>query len=469
MTNKNLNLLTSNPIFHAREQAVVLAALRYWQREGVRSEGQEHDIATDSGRLEPLSESEIDALCERLNMLDLNAELGGNNARDAQHAVSGHPIIKVSLDGGVTFHEAKEGVRIVYEDVMIPGEDGTGEFHLNATHEGLISDLWTTRDEPLDHNIGTSAQMLDDLVSELVDDPVFESQEAPNAPKLDSKGEAILQSASERNTFDAMEAAAQFNVELFDSVETLGDIAREHGVRTLTDLMYLQDAILTGGFIDAWTANSHVTQVIEKLPSAKRWMEYVAIYDADETLLKKALFPKDDLTAVRERVENLPRLQQQAGAAYTLYLVATKALQGASGDANGVDWGTVHKEVFAKAVGQDQQPVAKVLDAIKRHSPGAVTAERIAQVDAMAESRKMTIESLESAYIDAASELLSAQSALGNIHDQTMAFITARDTLAEHPEFSGFLPETYFSGGDLDPAGVAENSRDASSITPPEM
>ena len=91
------------------------------------------------------------------------------------------------------------------------------------------------------------------------------------------------------------------------------------------------------------------------------------------------------------RVDALPRLQQQAGAAYTLYQIATKALQDASGDANAVDWDQVHRDVFAKAVGQDKQPVAQVLEAIKRHSPGAVTPEQIAAVEALEESRKVEI------------------------------------------------------------------------------
>jgi hypothetical protein len=82
--------------------------------------------------------------------------------------------MKVSLDGGKTFVDAPEGVRVVYDGVLIPGEDGTGELHLNLTDEGVISDLWTTRDEPLDHNIGTSSELLEDMVERLVDDPVIE-------------------------------------------------------------------------------------------------------------------------------------------------------------------------------------------------------------------------------------------------------------------------------------------------------
>ena len=93
--------------------------------------------------------------------------------------------------------------------------------------------------------------------------------------------------------------------------------------------------------------------------------------------------------AFHARVAALPRLQKSAGAAYTLHQVAAKALQGASGDVSGVDWGQVHQDVFAKAVGQDRQPVAQVLEAIKRHSPGAVTSEQIAAVEVMGESRNV--------------------------------------------------------------------------------
>ena len=89
------------------------------------------------------------------------------------------------------------------------------------------------------------------------------------------------------------------------------------------------------------------------------------------------------------RVEALPRLQQQAGAAYTLYLLASKALHKTAGDPCYVDWDQVHKDVFAKAVGQDQQPADKVLEVIKLHSPGAVTPEQIAAVEAMGDPGKM--------------------------------------------------------------------------------
>jgi hypothetical protein len=49
------------------EHATVLAALRYWQREGLMSSGHEGDIATQGGTMSMMQPNEIDELCERLN------------------------------------------------------------------------------------------------------------------------------------------------------------------------------------------------------------------------------------------------------------------------------------------------------------------------------------------------------------------------------------------------------------------
>jgi len=77
--------------------------------------------------------------------------------------------IKYSTDGGKTYLEAPEGIRIVYERVDIPGEDGRGELQVNLSHENIVTDVWTTREEPLDHNIGTSVEPISDLVARLVE------------------------------------------------------------------------------------------------------------------------------------------------------------------------------------------------------------------------------------------------------------------------------------------------------------
>lgn len=51
-----------------RELATVLAALRLFQRTDSAHSGPENDIASNGGAIEPLSNAEIDDLCERLNV-----------------------------------------------------------------------------------------------------------------------------------------------------------------------------------------------------------------------------------------------------------------------------------------------------------------------------------------------------------------------------------------------------------------
>ena len=79
-----------------------------------------------------------------------------------------HSAILVSLDDGVSFVPAPAGVRIIWSSVLIDGDDGFGEVHVNATQEGLITDIWTTRNTSLDHNIGTDSVLIEDIVSRLV-------------------------------------------------------------------------------------------------------------------------------------------------------------------------------------------------------------------------------------------------------------------------------------------------------------
>ncbi len=63
--------------FNDRETATVLAALRHLQQSTIYtppsarkpiSDDAIHDIATDMGKLEPLTDDEIDSLCSRINM-----------------------------------------------------------------------------------------------------------------------------------------------------------------------------------------------------------------------------------------------------------------------------------------------------------------------------------------------------------------------------------------------------------------
>ena len=60
-------VLERQELLNARELATVLAALRLWQETVNRHEEPMWEIATDDGMIEPLSDDEIDELCERLN------------------------------------------------------------------------------------------------------------------------------------------------------------------------------------------------------------------------------------------------------------------------------------------------------------------------------------------------------------------------------------------------------------------
>lgn len=77
--------------------------------------------------------------------------------------------MKVSFDNGETFIDAPQGVLVVQELEHIPGEDGSGELHLSLTDEGIITDLWVSREEPLDHNLGTMSQTYNELAEQLIE------------------------------------------------------------------------------------------------------------------------------------------------------------------------------------------------------------------------------------------------------------------------------------------------------------
>jgi hypothetical protein len=74
-----------------------------------------------------------------------------------------------SLDGGLTYLQATQGVRVRFEAVQVPGENETGQLDLNITPEGLITDLWVSRDDKLDHNLGTASQQLGNIVGDLAE------------------------------------------------------------------------------------------------------------------------------------------------------------------------------------------------------------------------------------------------------------------------------------------------------------
>ncbi|MDD2742037.1 MAG: hypothetical protein PHV02_07180 [Rhodocyclaceae bacterium] len=74
--------------------------------------------------------------------------------------------------------------------------------------------------------------------------------------------------------FAGHKAADRFMQELLASVETLDGISEQYGARTLADLMYLNMAIADASFIEA-LPGSGVLEVVNNLPSATQWREFI--------------------------------------------------------------------------------------------------------------------------------------------------------------------------------------------------
>lgn len=72
-------------------------------------------------------------------------------------------------------------------------------------------------------------------------------------------------------------AATLFFQELLGAVEILTMVAEEQGSRTLADLMYLQNAILNGGFIDYYPDESKVLEIASALPSGDLWSKSIKV------------------------------------------------------------------------------------------------------------------------------------------------------------------------------------------------
>jgi hypothetical protein len=77
--------------------------------------------------------------------------------------------MKVSLDGGVTWMETSQGVRVIYRGLFVPGEDGRGELQVNCTSEGIIKDVWVEKGDSYP-NIATSSVTVDEIVSQMIED-----------------------------------------------------------------------------------------------------------------------------------------------------------------------------------------------------------------------------------------------------------------------------------------------------------
>jgi len=154
----------SADLFGYAAQAASKVLLQNW--ESALSDGCTHNLVADIDKV-------IDAMRQfkAAAQATLPLQNGGNGTPQERPVEQPDACkMKVSLDGGETFVNVLDGVRVIYEGMMIPGEDGCGELHVNLTHEGIITDVWATREYPLDHNIGTSSEMTDDIICRLVEE-----------------------------------------------------------------------------------------------------------------------------------------------------------------------------------------------------------------------------------------------------------------------------------------------------------
>ncbi len=88
---------------------------------------------------------------------------------------------------------------------------------------------------------------------------------------------AVAEVKARVSTMGPCERASMFFTELLDSCESLQGIAEQFGQRTLVDLMYLQNAILTSGQIEVWPDETRVCEALKALPSSGLWLTHTKL------------------------------------------------------------------------------------------------------------------------------------------------------------------------------------------------
>jgi len=129
-------------------------------------------------------------------------------------------------------------------------------------------------------------EQLDNLVSREIVVTVSPDYEPEDGDAFDAVFAAldfaeIPATVVQRKVPRGVELARKFMTELLDSVETLTGVAEEHGIRTLADLTYLQQAIVNGSFVDHYPHDSALVSIVQGLPSGKRWMTFIKVEELD--------------------------------------------------------------------------------------------------------------------------------------------------------------------------------------------
>jgi hypothetical protein len=147
--NREIRRMTNIISFNDRELATLLAALRFWQRQNSKGEP-ERDIATDGGTFDPLSQTEIDMFCERIQWPDTST-LGR---------------IGIALDGGILTgvwtdcEQLSKRVNIYVVDYDVRDEPGSVTLPQDdgSTEQAFVS-RWVLEHSVLEHE--QSCKILD--------------------------------------------------------------------------------------------------------------------------------------------------------------------------------------------------------------------------------------------------------------------------------------------------------------------
>lgn len=170
-----------------------------------------------------------------------------------------------------------------YQSYLYDGETDSGFIIRNEEADQFKAEEWRNGDI-VDNAYGTYAEMKAWTEAESAAHDLWRAesgyvvfaQEDPMKQRSVAISQAMEGEGALEHDADP-EGAKLFFFELLASVETLYGIAEKHGLRTLVDLMYLQQAILKGETVEVWPGETEVGTVIQSLPSADRWFRYTEL------------------------------------------------------------------------------------------------------------------------------------------------------------------------------------------------
>jgi hypothetical protein len=198
----------------------------------------QYDASFGGDRPATIGDSLAAALQTKLHVISMDVPLDEDwNWNDVYELLppDGEPAsecaMQVSLDGGVTYAPAINGVRVIYEGLPRPDSDEeNGQLHVNLTDEGVIYDVWTP---DAGESLGTSAQEAADIAFEL-------EEGAPKGGDLWADDSIQFPrllceiAATQDLDMDAIESAMDINserlAELFDRANDAWEAAKQRAL-----------------------------------------------------------------------------------------------------------------------------------------------------------------------------------------------------------------------------------------------